>query len=312
MSAHHCFAEMEYSEDHAEIAQLGAADHGRPPRRPAGRRDPHRHGTDVDFGALTHLLIAIISRSSPASPCTTGITVIGLTPDGRRRWRVEVKDARRARSSRSSAKFVFLGAGGGALTLLQKSGIPEAHGYGGFPVSGIWLRCDVDAISERHTPRSTAKPPSRLAADVGAAPRHPRHRRQARRCCSGPMPASPRKFLKHGSLTDLFRSIELEQHPADARGRRATMMALTKYLIGQVLQSDASISSRALLDSSRTRRPHDWTEAVAGQRVQIIKPEAEAQGRARVRHRTGRPPTIARSSLCSAPRPAPPRRPSSR
>ena len=46
---------------------------------------------------------------------------------------------------------MFLGAGGAALTLLQKSGIPEAYGFAGFPVSGIWLRCDKPEVVNRHT-----------------------------------------------------------------------------------------------------------------------------------------------------------------
>ena len=65
-----------------------------------------------------------------------------------------------ARKNRIAAKFVFLGAGGGALPLLQKSGIPEGNGYAGFPVSGIWLRCDDPTSTSATTPRSTARPRS--------------------------------------------------------------------------------------------------------------------------------------------------------
>ena len=47
-------------------------------------------------------------------------------------------------------KFVFLGAGGGALHLLQKSGIEEGKGYGGFPVSGLFLRNTNEFTAAKH------------------------------------------------------------------------------------------------------------------------------------------------------------------
>jgi len=48
------------------------------------------------------------------------------------------------------SKFVILGAGGGALSLLQKSGIPEGLPYAGFPVSGKWLICEEEKLTKIH------------------------------------------------------------------------------------------------------------------------------------------------------------------
>jgi malate dehydrogenase (quinone) len=69
-----------------------------------------------------------------------------------------------------TSKFVFIGAGRGAIELLQKSRIPEGRGYGSFPVSGIWLRCDESAVSDRHHAKvygkaATGSPPMAVARD---------------------------------------------------------------------------------------------------------------------------------------------------
>ena len=36
------------------------------------------------------------------------------------------------------------------MKLLEQTDIPEARGYGGFPVSGQWLRCTQREVIERH------------------------------------------------------------------------------------------------------------------------------------------------------------------
>ena len=62
-------------------------------------------------------------------------------------------------------RFVFLGAGGGALTLLQKSGIPEGKGYGGFPVSGLFFR-NSNPRNGRATQRQSVRPSLRWRAPM--------------------------------------------------------------------------------------------------------------------------------------------------
>src|SRR5690606_26449183 len=133
------------------------------------------------------------------------------------------------------AGFVFIGAGGGAIELLQKSGIPEGRGYGGFPVSGIWLRCDVDPVSERHHAKVYGK------AAHGSPPMSVPHLdtriiNGKKSLLFGPYAGFSSRFLKHGSLTDLFRSVR----PANVLPMLDVAKdnwKLSEYLVSQVLQS---------------------------------------------------------------------------
>jgi malate dehydrogenase (quinone) len=170
---------------------------------------------------------------------------------------------------------VFVGAGGGALELLEKSKIPEGHGYGGFPVSGIWLRCDVDEVSARHHAKVYGK------AAHGSPPMSVPHLDTRiiagkRSLLFGPYAGFSTKFLKHGSYSDLFRSLE--------PGNVLPMLAvarddwqLSEYLIGQVLQTGAHQFAMLKQFFPKAQRP-EWREAVAGQRVQIIKPDPKHTG----------------------------------
>src|SRR5206468_894680 len=131
---------------------------------------------------------------------------VGLDRDESGRWRVSVEDPRDGAREAVSARFVFIGAGGGALPLLQKSGIPEGKGYGGFPVSGIWLRCDVDSVSHRHHAKVYGK------AASGSPPMSVPHLDTRivggkHSLLFGPYAGFSTRFLKHGSLEDLFSSL---------------------------------------------------------------------------------------------------------
>ncbi len=274
MSAHHCYHGMEYSEDHKQIADWAPLIiEGRDADPPIAATRIVT-GADVDYGSLTHLLVAHLAAQSGFSVHYKQ-RVVGLDrePDGR--WRVEIEDVEQRKAHAISAKFVFIGAGGGALPLLQKSRIPEAHGYGGFPVSGIWLRCDVTAVSNRHHAKVYGK------AAEGSPPMSVPHLDTriiggSRSLLFGPYAGFSTRFLKHGSLTDLFRSIE----PGNIMPMLAVARddaALSEYLIGQVLQTSTH-QFATLQQFFPTAMRHDWKEAVAGQRVQIIKPDQQHTG----------------------------------
>ena len=274
MSAHHCYHGMEYSEDRKQIADWAPLIiDGRDENEPIAATRIVT-GTDVDYGSLTHLLVAQLVAQAGFSVHYKQ-RVVGLEREGDGRWRVEIEDVDRREIHAVSAKFVFIGAGGGALPLLEKSRIPEGHGYGGFPVSGIWLRCDLPAVSDRHHAKVYGK------AAEGSPPMSVPHLDTriiggARSLLFGPYAGFSTRFLKHGSLTDLFRSIE----PGNIMPMLAVARdnaALSEYLVGQVLQTSAH-QFAALQQFFPTAKRHEWQQAVAGQRVQVIKPDKERTG----------------------------------
>jgi malate dehydrogenase (quinone) len=223
---------------------------------------------------LTHLLVKHLS-AQPGFDVHYNRKVVGLDREHDGRWRVSVEDTNDGGVATVSAKFVFIGAGGGALPLLQKSKIPEGKGYGGFPVSGIWLRCDVDAVSHRHHAKVYSK------AAVGSPPMSVPHLDTRiiggkQSLLFGPYAGFSTRFLKHGELTDLLASLTFENIIPLLDVARDNFR-LAEYLIGQVLQS--SNQQFATLKQLFPRAvKKDWKEAVAGQRVETIKP-LESKGR---------------------------------
>ncbi|HET9030654.1 MAG TPA: malate dehydrogenase (quinone) [Candidatus Aquilonibacter sp.] len=275
MSAHHCFAGMEYSEDPAVLKEwMPLIMEGRDPAQPVAATRM-RIGTDVDYGAVTRSLLAHL-QGQPGVGIAYEHRVTGLARTSDGRWTVTVKDEKSGASRTLSAKTVFLGAGGGALPLLQKSGIEEGKGFGGFPVSGIFLRCDDQSVVDRHLAKVYGK------ASVGAPPMSVPHLDTRyvdgkRSLLFGPYAGFSTKFLKHGSLADLFTSVKGDNiGPLLAVGR--DNFDLTKYLIGQVLESKEA-KYQALKDYFPEANPDDWQFIVAGQRVQVIMPDKKAGGK---------------------------------
>ncbi len=278
MSAHHCFAGMEYSEDHAVLREwMPLVMEGRDPAQPVAATRMLT-GTDVDYGAVTQQLLAHL-RTLPGVTLSYGHRVTNLvraSESASAAWNVTVKDTTSGATRTLSSKTVFLGAGGGALALLQKSGIPEGKGYGGFPVSGIFLRCDDQDVVERHLAKVYGK------ASVGAPPMSVPHLDTRyvdgkRSLLFGPYAGFSTKFLKSGSYADLFGSVKPDNiGPLLSVGR--DNYDLTKYLIGEVLASKES-KYASLHEYFPGADPEKWQFTVAGQRVQVIVPDEKTGGK---------------------------------
>ncbi|WP_448682796.1 malate dehydrogenase (quinone) [Pseudomonas nicosulfuronedens] len=273
LSQHHAFTSMEYTEDRAKIADWAPLTI---PGRPADEQVAMTRvesGTDVNFGALTNQLLGYLS-SREGSEVRYFQKVVGLERSGDG-WLVDIKNTQTGDARKVKAKFVFLGAGGGALPLLQMSGIPESKGFGGFPVSGQWLRCDNPEVVKHHQAKVYSQ------AEVGAPPMSVPHldTRVVEGKTSllfGPYAGFSTKFLRHGSFLDLplsVRTSNLLPMLAVARDN----MDLTRYLVKEVMQSmDQRIE--ALRKFYPELNPADWRLETAGQRVQIIKKDPKKGG----------------------------------
>ena len=275
MSAHHCYRGMEYSEDHKQIAEWAPLlMEGRDP----GQVVAATHmvtGSDVNYGTLTTNLLTYLRRQEGFSiQFNQEVTNLHRTTDGG--WTLDVKDEKSGEKKTVGARRVFLGAGGAALTLLQKSGIPEADGFAGFPVSGIWLRSGKQEIATRHLAKvygmaASGSPP------MSVPHLDTRYVDGKRWLLFGPFAGFSTKFLKHGSMFDLplsLRPDNLLQLLAVARDN----LPLEEYLIGQVLQTK-SHRFDALRDFYPSVDEKDWEFDVAGQRVQIIRKDVAHTGK---------------------------------
>ncbi len=267
------FAGMEYSED-AEVIRSWA------PTLIPGRKKSQRiaatrstDGTDVDFGALTRMLIGKLQDDGAA--LSTDVTVTGLKRLPAGDWRIKLRREVGQAKFEVNARFVFVGAGGGALKLLQKARIPEAKGFAGFPISGAFLRTDNPEVVARHTAKVYGK------ASVGAPPMSVPHLDTRvvdgeASLLFGPYAGWSPKYLKTGSYTDMFETIKGHNIWPMARAGLANL-DLVSYLFGEVFAS-----RQQRLDALREFMPdakdEDWRLIVAGQRVQVMKKDAEKGG----------------------------------
>jgi malate dehydrogenase (quinone) len=273
MTASHLFETMEYTTDHAIIAKWAPLLlQGRSSDEPVAATRVQA-GTDVNYGALTRLLIDhLVSLDGVTLALDTKVRTIDREQDGR--WKLNL-DSREEGKRTLRAKFAFIGAGGGALPLLQKSGIPEGKGFGGFPVSGQFLVCQNQEIVERHAAKVYGK------AAVGAPPMSVPHLDTrvidgSKSLLFGPYAGFSPKFLKSGSNLDLFKSVKPNNLlPMLAAGR--DNMSLTKYLINECRKShnDRCESLREFFPEAKNG---DWKLITAGQRVQIIKRNPDKTG----------------------------------
>ncbi|WP_342507523.1 malate:quinone oxidoreductase [Sporosarcina sp. FSL K6-2383] len=230
-------------------------------------------GTDVNFGALTRMLFDHLKAKNVDIHYKHSVAGMKRTEDGL--WEVKVKNVDSGAIERHTAKFVFIGGGGGSLHLLQKSGIPEGKHIGGFPVSGIFMVCNNPEVVEQHHAKVYGK------AAVGAPPMSVPHLdtrfiNNKKSLLFGPFAGFSPKFLKTGSMLDLITSVKPD-NVLTMLSAGAKEMSLTKYLIQQVLLSKEQ-RMKELRDFIPNAKIDEWDFVVAGQRVQVIK-DTEAGGK---------------------------------
>lgn len=269
------FRGMKYSDDFDQIKQwVPLMMEGRDPRQKvAATWSPV--GTDVNFGEITRQFVGYLQRQSDFSlSLSSEVRSIKRNADGT--WRVSyVKTHSDGPEQDIDAKFVFIGAGGGALHLLQASGIPEARDYGAFPVGGSFLVTDNPAIVNRHLAKAYGK------ASVGSPPMSVPHLDTRiidgkKIILFGPFATFSTRFLKNGSYTDLLGSTNIHNvMPMLHVG--VDEFPLVEYLAGQLMLSDDD-RFNALKEYFPLARKEDWRLWQAGQRVQIIKRDGAKGG----------------------------------
>jgi malate dehydrogenase (quinone) len=273
LRGHPLFMGMEYSEDPLEIARWAPLlIDGRKKGEPLAATR-FVSGSDVDFGALTKSLVDRLVADGVSIALDYRVNRLKKMADGG--WRLNLRAEIGSTPVDVEASFVFVGAGGMSLNLLQKSGIKEIRGYGGFPVSGVWLRCDNPEVVARHKAKVYGK------ASVGAPPMSVPHldTRVVEGNTSllfGPYAGFTPKFLKNGSVTDLLASLRLHNiGPLLAVG--LGNFSLVRYLVSEVFASRGK-RLEALWGFYPSADPDDWYELTAGQRVQVIKPDPKNVG----------------------------------
>jgi malate dehydrogenase (quinone) len=226
-------------------------------------------GTDVNFGALTRMLFDNLKNQNVDINYKHQVDDIKRTTDGL--WELKVRNLDSGKVERHTAKFVFIGGGGGSLPLLQKTGIPESKHIGGFPVSGLFLVCNNPEIAAQHHAKVYGK------AAVGAPPMSVPHLDtrfidNKKSLLFGPFAGFSPKFLKTGSNMDLFSSIK-PNNVITMLAAGAKNIPLTKYLIEQLMLSKEQ-RIEELREFIPNAKSEDWDIVIAGQRVQIIKDTA--------------------------------------
>ncbi|GII98199.1 putative malate:quinone oxidoreductase [Sediminihabitans luteus] len=266
---HPLFSELEFSDDPEVIRGWAPLlVEGRDADEPIAATRAES-GTDVDFGSLTRQLVQFLTTEGAELALQHEVRSISKRKDGR--WRLKVKDVswNAGEAARTiDAKFVFVGAGGGALPLLQKAGIPEIKGYGGFPISGEFLRTSNPELVAQHQAKVYGK------ADVGSPPMSVPHLDTRvvdgkTYLMFGPYAGFNSKYLKKGSFLDLFTSIK-PGNIGSMLGAGLKNIPLTQYLVGQLVARPET-KFTALQAFFPEAHPKDWEKIIAGQRVQVIK-----------------------------------------
>lgn len=267
------FEKMEISEDPEKIKKwVPLMMEGRKSEEPIAITYDET-GTDVNFGALMKKLISNLQEKHVEVNYKHEVQDIKKQDNGN--WNVVIKDLTSGQITNYETEFVFIGAGGASLPLLQKTGIKESKHIGGFPVSGLFLRCKNPDVIKQHHAKVYGK------AEVGAPPMSVPHLdtrfvNGERSLLFGPFAGFSPKFLKTGSYLDLIKSVK-PNNIVTMLSAGVKEFNLTKYLVSQLM-----LSNEERIDDLRVFFPEakdeDWEVITAGQRVQVIKDTDKSKG----------------------------------
>ena len=161
-----------------------------------------KRGTDINYGSLTKILFEdLLKEDGVELFFKHEVKDLNKRPDGS--WIVKVKDLSSRKNRKIITPFVFIGAGGRAQLLLEKTNIAESNGFAGFPISGQFLVCHNEEVIEKHNAKVYG------IASVGAPPMSVPHLdtrviKGKRTLLFGPFAGFSTKFLKKGSYLSLI------------------------------------------------------------------------------------------------------------
>lgn len=268
------FEGLTYTEDHKVLAEwMPLMMQGRNSNEPlaASKID---EGTDVNFGELTRKLVKNIEQHDNAQVHFRH-EVVDFKQLDNSKWEVKVRNLVTGETETHVADYIFIGAGGNAIPLLQKTKIPESKHLGGFPISGAFLVCNNPKVVREHNAKAYGKePPGTPPMTVPHLDR--RYIQGKESLLFGPFAAIGPKFLKNGSNLDLFKSIN-RSNVVTMLSSGVKNLSLVKYSIQQVLQrkEDRMKELRRFVPNAKDE---DWDIHIAGKRVQVIK-DTEEHGR---------------------------------
>lgn len=232
-------------------------------------------GYDVNYGEITEQIFSYLGKQDNIQ-LINNANVYKIQKTKNSRWYLSVKETNTDQKHKFVCNYVFIGAGGGALPLLKKSDIKEAAGYGGFPISGLWLRCTNPEIIEQHQAKVYGK------AKKGTPPMSVPHMdtrviNGRKELLFGPYAGFTTKFLKHGSVFDLPKSVEFD-NIMSMLGAGYQNLPLVSYLVKQV-KLNFKDRMEMLREFYPEAKDEDWKLVIAGQRVQIIKRNRKGFGK---------------------------------
>ncbi|CAM8394223.1 COG0579 Predicted dehydrogenase [Candidatus Methylopumilus planktonicus] len=232
-------------------------------------------GSDIDFKSLSEQMLKILSSNKNFS-LYTHHEVKSIFQKNDKTWDIKIYNSKNKKIILINANFVFIGAGGSSIQLLQKSNIKNQIGYAGFPVNGEWLICKKQSITKKHFSKiyglagPNAPPMSAPHLDL-------RIINGKRQLMFGPFASFTFKFLQTGSYLDLLKSIRIQNILPMLHVFICNLNLLT-YL---VKESKGSFKDKmnALKEFYPLANEKDWKLTSAGIRVQIIKPYKKIGGK---------------------------------